>query len=188
MYDTSDIRKGLKVIIDAQPYSVVDFQFVKPGKGQAFTRTKLKHMSTGAVLERTFKSGEKLEPADVEERSMTFIYPEGEDFVFMDQASGEQVTISGDHLGDSKQFLIDGLQVDVVFFKGEPIDVTLPVHVVVQITQSDPGVRGDTASNVTKPATLSTGAVVQVPLFINEGEWIKVDTRTGEYMERVNKR
>lgn len=188
MYDTSDIRKGLKIILDAQPYSVVDFQFVKPGKGQAFTRTKLKHMSTGAVLERTFKSGEKLEPADVEERSMQFIYPEGEDFVFMDQVSGDQVTIAGEQLGDSKDFLIDGLTVDVVFFKGRPIDVTLPVHVVVQITQSDPGVRGDTASNVTKPATLSTGASVQVPLFINEGEWIKVDTRTRQYMERVNKR
>lgn len=145
-------------------------------------------MSTGAVLERTFKSGEKLEPADVEERSMQFIYPEGEDFVFMDQVSGDQVTIAGEKLGDSKDFLIDGLTVDVVFFKGRPIDVTLPVHVVVQITQSDPGVRGDTASNVTKPATLSTGASVQVPLFINEGEWIKVDTRTRQYMERVNKR
>jgi elongation factor P len=188
MYDTSDIRKGLKIIIDAQPYAVVEFQFVKPGKGQAFTRTRLKHMKTGAVIDRTFKSGEKLEPADVEQRTMTFIYPESDAFVFMDQSSGDQVSISEERLADGKQFLIDGLAVEVVFFKGEPIDVTLPPHVVIQVTQSDPGVRGDTASNVTKPATLSTGAVVQVPLFINEGEWIKVDTRTGEYMERVNRR
>ena len=188
MYDTNDIRKGLKIILDGQPYTVADFQFVKPGKGQAFTRTRLKHLSTGAVIDRTFKSGEKLEPADVEERTMTFIYPEGDAFVFMDQNSGEQVSIGEDQIGESKQFLIDGLAVDVVFFKGEPIDVSLPAHVVIQIMQSDPGVRGDTASNVTKPAKLSTGAVVQVPLFINEGEWIKVDTRTGQYMERVNRR
>jgi elongation factor P len=188
MFDTSDIRKGLKIIVDGQPYAVADFQFVKPGKGQAFTRTRLKHMSTGAVIDRTFKSGEKLEPADVEERTMTFIYPEADAFVFMDQSSGEQVSISEDQIGEAKRFLIDGLPVEVVFFKGLPIDVTLPPHVVIQVTQSDPGIRGDTASNVTKPATLTTGAVVQVPLFINEGEWVKVDTRTGQYMERVNRR
>jgi elongation factor P len=188
MYDTSDIRKGLKIILDGQPYTVTEFQFVKPGKGQAFTRVRLKHLSTGSVLDRTFKSGEKLEPADVEQRTMTFIYPEGDAFVFMDQSSGDQVSIPEDQIGDNRNFLIDGLDVEVTFFKGEPIDVTLPAHVVVQITQSDPGIRGDTASNVTKPATLSTGAIVQVPLFINEGEWIKVDTRTGQYMERVNRR
>ncbi len=188
MYDTSDIRKGLKIIVDTQPYSVVDFQFVKPGKGQAFTRVRLKHLATGSTLDRTFKSGEKLEPADVEQREMTFIYPDGDSFVFMDQSSGEQAHIADDKIGDNKNFLIDGLNVEVVFFKGEAIDVTLPPHVTIQITQSDPGIRGDTASNVTKPATLSTGAIVQVPLFINEGEWIKVDTRTGQYMERVNRR
>jgi len=187
MFDTSDIRKGLKIILDGQPYIVVDFQFVKPGKGQAFTRTKVKHLSTGAVIERTFRSGEKLEQADVEMRQMSFIYPDGEDFVFMD-SNGEQSTILGSKVGDNKDFLIDGLEVEVVFFKGEAIDISLPPHIVAQIVQSDPGVRGDTASNVTKPATLTTGAIIQVPLFINEGEWIKVDTRTREYMERVNRR
>ena len=187
MYDTSDIRKGLKIILDGQPWTVVDFQFVKPGKGQAFTRTKLKNLQTGNVLERTFRSGEKLEPADVEQRTMSYIYDDGDAFVFMDPG-GEQVSIPHEAIGDSSQFLIDGLEVEVVFFKGRAIDVTLPPHVVIQITASDPGVRGDTASNVTKPATLSTGAVVQVPLFINEGEWIKVDPRRGEYMERVNRR
>lgn len=187
MLDTSDIRKGLKIVLDGKPYTVVEAQFVKPGKGQAFTRTRVKNLLTGAVIDRTFRSGEKLEPADVQMRDMTFIYPDGEDYVFMDP-SGDQSSIPGEVLGDSKNFLSDGLAVEVVFFKGEPIDVTMPAHVVLEITQCDPGVRGDTASNVTKPATLSTGAIIQVPLFVNEGEWVKVDTRDGSYMERVNKR
>jgi elongation factor P len=187
MLDTSDIRKGLKIVLDGKPYTVVEAQFVKPGKGQAFTRTRVKNLLTGAVIDRTFRSGEKLEPADVQMRDMTFIYPDGEDYVFMDP-SGDQSAIPGEVLGDSKNFLSDGLSVEVVFFKGEPIDVTMPAHVVLEITQCDPGVRGDTASNVTKPATLSTGAIIQVPLFVNEGEWVKVDTRDGSYMERVNKR
>ena len=187
MYDTSDIRKGLKIVLDGQPYTVVDFQFVKPGKGQAFTRTRIKNLKTGAVIDRTFRSGEKIEPADVEVREMTYIYPDGEDYVFMDP-SGDQLTVLGSVLGDGRNYLTDGLEVEIVLFKGEPIDVTLPPHVVVEVTKTDPGVRGDTASNVTKPATISTGAVVQVPLFINEGETIKVDTRTGEYMERVNRK
>jgi elongation factor P len=186
--DTSDIRKGLKMMLDDQPYVVVDFQFVKPGKGQAFTRVKIRNMATGAVLERTFKSGEKLEPADVEERSLQYIYPDGADFVFMDAASGEQITVSGDKIGDDSKWLSDGMEVAVTVFKGIPIGVSLPAHVTLQIVSSEPGVKGDTASGATKPATLSTGAVVNVPLFINEGEWIKVDTRDGVYLERVNKR
>lgn len=186
--DTSDIRKGLKFMIDAQPYVVVDFQFVKPGKGQAFTRVKVRNMATGAVLERTYKSGEKLEPADVEERTLQYIYPEGGDFVFMDAASGEQITVAGDKIGDDAKWLSDGMEVAVTVFKGIPIGVSLPPHVTLQIVSSEPGIKGDTASGATKPATLSTGAVVNVPLFISEGEWIKVDTREGVYLERVNKR
>lgn len=186
--DTSDIRKGLKMMIDGAPYIVVDFQFVKPGKGQAFTRVKVRNMATGAVLERTYKSGEKLEAADVEERSLQYIYPEGSDFVFMDAATGEQITVQGDKVGDQSQWLSDGMNVDVTLFKGQPIGVSLPSHVVLQIVSSEPGIKGDTASGATKPATLSTGAVVNVPLFVNEGEWIKVDTREGTYLERVNKR
>ncbi len=185
--DTSDIRKNLKIMMDGAPYTVVDFQFVKPGKGQAFTRLKVKNLATGAVLERTFKSGEKLEPADVEERTLQYIYPEGENYVFMDPHSGEQVYVNQDKLGDEKQFLLDGLNVDVVLWNGAPVAISLPAHVVIQISHSEPGVKGDTASNVTKPATLSTGAIIQVPLFIKEGEWVKVDTRTGDYLERVNK-
>jgi len=186
--DTSDIRKNVKFMVDGAPYTVVDFQFVKPGKGQAFTRVKIRNLATGAVLERTYKSGEKLEPADVEERKMTYIYPEGDQYVFMTPDTGEQTYISENKIGDERRFMLDGLEVDVVLFNGQPIGVTLPAHVVIQIAHSDPGIKGDTASNVTKPATLSTGAVIQVPLFINEGEWVKVDTRTGDYLERVNRR
>ena len=184
--DTSEIRKNVKIMLDGAPYTVVDFQFVKPGKGQAFTRVKIRNLATGAVLERTFKSGEKLEAADVEERKLQYIYPEGENYVFMDPGSGDQVYVPQDKLGDEKQFLLDGLDVDVVLWNGNPVAISLPAHVTVQITHSEPGVKGDTASNVTKPATISTGAVIQVPLFINEGEWVKVDTRTGDYLERVN--
>ncbi len=186
--DTSDIRKGLKMMENGQPFVVVDFQFVKPGKGQAFTRVKIRNMATGAVLERTYKSGEKLEPADVEERQLQYIYPEGTDFVFMDAGSGEQVTVPGDKIGDDSRWLSDGMQIDIVLFKGQPIGVTLPSHVVLQIVSSEPGIKGDTASGATKPATLSTGATVNVPLFVKEGEWVKIDTRDGSYLERVNNR
>lgn len=186
--DTSDIRKGLKIMFDGQPYVVVDFQFVKPGKGQAFTRMKVRNMATGAVLEKTMKSGEKIEPADVEERSLQYIYPEGSDFVFMDPNTGDQITVPGDKVGDDSKWLSDGMNVDVTVFKGAPIGVSLPTHVVLQIVASEPGVKGDTASGATKPATVSTGATVNVPLFIQEGEWIKIDTRDGSYLERVNKR
>jgi elongation factor P len=184
--DTSDIRKNLKLMVDGSPYSVVDFQFVKPGKGQAFTRVKIKNMQTGALLERTYKSGEKLEPADVEERKMTYIYKDSENIVLMDPGTGEQFFIAENKLGDEQRFLLDGLEVSVVLWNGNPIGVELPAHVTAEVVQSDPGIKGDTASNVTKPATLSTGAVVNVPLFINEGEYVRVDTRTGAYLERVN--
>ena len=186
--DTSDIRKGLKIMFDGQPYVVVDFQFVKPGKGQAFTRMKVRNMATGAVLEKTMKSGEKIEPADVEERSLQYIYPEGSDFVVMGPNTGDQITVPGDKVGDDSKWLSDGMNVDVTVFKGAPIGVSLPTHVVLQIVASEPGVKGDTASGATKPATVSTGATVNVPLFIQEGEWIKIDTRDGSYLERVNKR
>ena len=186
--DTSDIRKGLKFMVDNNPYVVVDFQFVKPGKGQAFTRVKQRNMMTGAVIERTYKSGEKLEPADVEERQLQYIYPEGPDFVFMDAATGEQITVEGDKIGDDSKWLSDGMQVSVTLLKGRPIGVELPSHVVLQIVGSEPGVKGDTASGATKPATVSTGAVVNVPLFVQEGEWVKIDTAEGKYLERVNKR
>jgi elongation factor P len=186
--DTSDIRKGLKMMVDGQPFVVVEFQFVKPGKGQAFTRVKIRNMATGAVLERTYKSGEKLEPADVEERQLQYIYPEGTDFVFMDASTGEQVHVQGEKIGDDSRWLSDGMNVDVTLFKGQPIGISMPPHVTLQITHCEPGVKGDTASGATKPATLSTGATVNVPLFVQEGEWIKIDTADGRYLERVNRR
>jgi elongation factor P len=186
--DTSDIRKGLKFMVDQYPYTVVDFQFVKPGKGQAFTRVKIRNMATGAVLERTYKSGEKLEPADVEERSLQYIYPEGADYVFMDATTGEQISVPGDKIGDDARWMSDGMNVDVTLFNGAPIGVSLPSHVVLQIVSSEPGVKGDTASGATKPATVSTGATVNVPLFVQEGEWVKIDTAEGKYIERVNRR
>jgi elongation factor P len=183
--DTSDIRKGLKIMMDGQPYIVVDFQFVKPGKGQAFTRTKMKNLLTGGNLERNIRSGEKLEPADVEDRTLQYIYPDGDAFVFMNANSGEQLTVQKDVVAEAADFLIDGIDVTITLYKGNPVSVSLPPHVTVQITETEPGVKGDTATNVTKPATISTGAIVNVPLFINEGEWIKVDTRTKSYLERV---
>jgi elongation factor P len=187
--DTSDIRKGLKMMIDGNndPHVVVEFQFVKPGKGQAFTRVKLKNMKSGSVIERTFKSGEKIEGANVEQRKMQYIYPDGSSFVFMDPGTGEQIYVDAEKIGDGSQWLSDGLMVDVTLHEGNPIGVDLPPHVTLQIVGSEPGVKGDTASGATKPATLSTGAVVNVPLFVKEGEWIKVDTTEGTYLERVNK-
>ncbi|MCH2109924.1 MAG: elongation factor P [Polyangiaceae bacterium] len=183
--ETSDIKKGVKILQDGQPYVVVDFQFVKPGKGQAFTRTKMKNILTGGVLERNIRSGEKLEEADVEERSMTFSYPEGDDYVFMNVQTGEQVNVSGKAIGNASGFLIDGAEVNVTIYNGNPVNIELPPHIVVQIAETEPGVKGDTATNVTKPAKIATGATVQVPLFVDEGDWVKVDTRTSSYIERA---
>ena len=183
--DTSDIRKGLKIMLEGQPFIVTDFQFVKPGKGQAFTRTKLKNLLTGGTIERNIRSGEKFEPADVEDRSLQFIYPDGDGYCFMNSNSGEQITVNKEAVGSDADFLSDGLDVIVTLYRGNPVSITLPPHVVVQIVETEPGVRGDTATNVTKPAKVSTGATVAVPLFINEGDWIKVDTRSRAYLERT---
>ncbi len=183
--DTSDIRKGLKIMQDGQPYIVVEFQFVKPGKGQAFTRTKMKNLLTGGTIERNIRSSEKLEAADVEDRTMQFIYPDGEMYFFMNSNTGEQLGVHKDAVGDAADFLIDGIDVQVTLYRGNPVSVSLPPHIVVQVTETEPGIKGDTATNVNKPAKISTGATVAVPLFINEGEWIKVDTRSSSYLERA---
>lgn len=187
MYDTSDIRKGLKVLMDGNPYTVIEFQFVKPGKGAAFTRTKFKNLLTGAVVERNIRSGEKLEPANVEEKNMQFLYKEGDDLVFMDESSFEQVSVRRDMVGDNWDLMKDNLPCAVLFFNERPVDISLPTFVLLEVTASEPGVRGDTSGNVTKPATVETGAEIQVPLFIRVGDLIKIDTRTHEYVERVNK-
>jgi elongation factor P len=186
MYDTSDIRKGLKVLMDGSPFTVVEFQFVKPGKGAAFTRTKFKNLLTGAVIEKNIRSGEKLEPANVEEKEMQYLYKEGDDFVFMDPSSYEQVTIAAEIIGDDHDLMKDNLNVSVLFFNERAVGVTLPNFVLLRVTGTETGAVGNTAAgNVTKPAVLETGATVQVPLFINEGDLLKVDTREKAYVERV---
>jgi elongation factor P len=183
--DSSDIRKGLKLLMDGKPYVVTEFQFVKPGKGQAFTRTKLKNMLTGATIERNIRSGEKLEAADVEDRSMQYSYQDGDNYVFMNPQTGDQVFVHRDAIGDDAGLLTDGADVSITIYNGNPVSIALPAHVVVQVTETEPGVRGDTATNVTKPAKVSTGATIPVPLFVNEGDWIKVDTRERRYLERA---
>ena len=187
LVDIGEIRKGSKVEFEGDPWVVVDYQFVKPGKGQALYKCKMKNMVSGATVDRTYRSGEKFEKADLEENKMQFLYSDGEEYHFMNNSNYEQVALSAVQVGEAGAFLYENLEVDMLFFNGNPIGLTLPNFVVLEITQSDPGIKGDTASNTTKPATLSTGAVVQVPLFVEEGEWIKVDTRTSAYVERVKK-
>jgi elongation factor P len=184
---TTDIRKGIKIQIDGVPYAVVEHHFVKPGTGQAFTRCRIRNLTTGNTIERTWKSGESVELADVETRKMSFSWDEGDSLVFMDTNTGDQLHVMKDKVSDEVRFLSEGLDVDITLFNGNAIGIELPPSVVLQITESEPGIKGDTASGATKPAKLSTGAVVNVPLFIKEGEWVKVDTRTGEYLERVNR-
>ena len=184
--DTSQFRNGLKLELDGNPFVITYFQHVKPGKGGAFVRTKIKNLLTGKVLDRTFRSGEKAPEADVEERKMQYLYLDGSSLVFMDTESYDQIPIEQDVVGEARLFLKENTEVDILFWKGNPVNIDLPPFVEAEITKCDPGLKGDTASNTTKPATLETGAVVQVPLFIKEGETIRVDTRTGEYSERVN--
>jgi elongation factor P len=185
-FETSDFRKGLKIIHNNQPYVIVDFQHVKPGKGNQFTRTKIKNLSTGSVLEVTYRSGEKVEDAEVDDRTMSFLYADGSTYHFMDQKTYDQVEITEEALGSMKDFLLPEMSVDLLFWKGRPISIQLPQHVELEITYCEPGVRGDTATNVTKPATVETGATINVPLFINIGDKVKVDTTEGKYIERTS--
>ncbi len=187
MYQTSDIRKGLKIELDGQPFVITYFQFVKPGKGCAFTRTKCKNLITGAVLDRTYKTGETLQPADVESSTMQYLYGDGEFFHFMDLETYAQTAIPTAVIGDQAKWLLEEAECEVLSFKGRPVIVELPNFVELEIVYCEPGVRGNTATGATKTAELSTGASVNVPLFVEQGTWIKVDTRTGEYVERVSR-
>jgi elongation factor P len=187
MASTTDIRKGLKIQIDGVPFHVVEHQFVKPGKGQSFTRCRVRNLTNNMVVEKTWKSGESVELADVEDRKMTFSWEEGDNYIFMDTNTGDQLYVPKDKVGDEKRFLSEGLQCSLTLYNGNAIGVDLPANVTMQIVASEPGVKGDTASGASKPATLATGATINVPLFIKEGEWIKIDTSTGQYLERVNK-
>ena len=183
--DTSQFRNGLKIELDGEPFTIVYFQHVKPGKGGAFVRTKVKNLKNGKVLDRTFRSGEKVDEADVSERKMQYLYQDGDSLVFMDNETFEQTPFSAEQVGDARKYLKENLDVEVLFWRGKPINIELPSFIEALITQCDPGLKGDTASDATKPASLETGAVVQVPLFVKEGERIRVDTRTGVYVERV---
>jgi elongation factor P len=186
MYSTSEFRKGLKVKFKDDPYIIIDFQHVKPGKGGAFIRTKLKNLVTGRVLEETFRSGEKLEQPDLEEKDVQYLYYDAKDgYVFMDKGTYEQLHLTEDQVGDNKNFLLENMNLYIILYQGNPISIDFPTTVNLVVIKSDPGVKGDTATGATKPATLSTGLVVQVPLFINEGDVLKIDTRTGEYIERA---
>ncbi|MBK6917010.1 MAG: elongation factor P [Deltaproteobacteria bacterium] len=184
--DVSELKKNSKVDIDGVPFVVVEFQFVKPGKGQGLYKCRIKNMITGAVIDRTWRSGERFEPANVESKKMQYLFSSGESFTFMDNATYEQVEMAADLIGDDKWFLLDNIEVEVLFYNERPVGVSLPSHVVMEIVDSEPGVKGDTATNVTKQATVSTGYAVAVPIFIKVGERIKIDTRTGAYIERVN--
>ncbi len=185
MYSTSDFRRGLKIEFEGDPCIIVEFLHVKPGKGGAFVRTKLKSLRTGAVLDHTFRSGEKVEKPDLEEKEMQFMYEMDGNFYFMDTRTYEQIFLSGEHVGETRRYLKEEMLLKILFYKREPIGVDPPIFVELKIVKTDPGLKGDTVSGGTKPAELESGAIIQVPLFLNEGEIIKVDTRTGEYIERV---
>ncbi len=184
MYSTTDFRKGLKIEIDGTPFEIIDFQHFKPGKGGAMVRTKLRNILNGRVLDNTFRSGEKVGRPDLESRDMQFLYHEGDDMVFMDLTTYEQMHLSESVTGDKGGFLKDGQQCKVLLYNGAPLDIDIPVSMVLEVTDTEPGAKGDTVSNVTKPATLETGISIQVPIFVNIGDRVKVDTRSKEYLGR----
>ncbi len=185
MLSTTDFRRGLKIEIDGEPFQMLEFQHVKPGKGGAFVRTKLKSLISGNVLDRTFKSGDKVDRPDLVDKEMQYLYRQDDEFYFMDTDSYEQIFIGRDQLQGADDFLYENCQVTVLLHNNKPLAIELPNFVELEVVETDPGIKGDTASGGTKPATLETGAVLQVPLFLNEGEKIRVDTRTGQYVERV---
>ena len=185
MYTASDLRKGLKVQIDGNPYIIIDFEFSKPGKGQALYRCKMRNMITGNQLVQTYRSVDKFEKADLEERKMQYLYNQDDEYHFMDTDNYEQLFITREHLGDNVNFLVDNMEVEVLFFNGKAIDVSLPIFVNLVVTQADPWAKGDTSGTDTKPVTVQTGYVLQVPPFVEEGDKIQIDTRTGAYVTRV---
>jgi len=186
MADTSDFRNGMVIKFKNDLYKIVEFLHVKPGKGGAFVRSTLKNIFTGQQIENTFRAGEKIEEVRIVAKQMQFLYNDNDLYYFMDNENYEQIPVNREVLGENLRFLKENQQVKLLFNEEKPIDSEMPIHVELAVENTDPGVRGDTASGGTKPATLETGYVLQVPLFINEGEILKIDTRTGEYVERVN--
>lgn len=184
-YSTNEFKSGLKVLMDGDPCSIIENEFVKPGKGQAFNRVKFRNLKTGRVMERTFKSGESLEAADVVEVPLQYLYNDGEHYHFMNEQTFEQYVADEKAVGEAKNWLKEQDVCDVTLWNGQPLMVTPPNFVNLTVAQTDPGLRGDTASGASKPATMETGAVIKVPLFIDQGEVLKIDTRTGAYVSRV---
>jgi elongation factor P len=185
MISSNDFRNGVTIVIDGQLWTVIEFLHVKPGKGSAFVRTRLKNVKTGATVERTFRAGEKLERATVDNRDMQMLYNDADGYHFMDKESYENITLQRDIIGDPADFLIDGMTVAMQFHDGNAIGVDLPAHVELRVEETDPGFKGDTATGATKPAKLESGATVQVPLFVNPGDLIRIDTRDRRYIGRV---
>lgn len=184
MYSTTDFRKGLKIEIDGTPFEIIEFQHFKPGKGGAMVRTKLRNILNGRVLDNTFRSGEKVDRPNLESRDMQFLYHEGENLVFMDMTTYDQMDMPAEATDGKSNYLKDGQVCRVLLYNDKPLDIEIPASLVLEVTATEPGAKGDTVSNVTKPAKLETGIVVQVPIFVNEGDRIKVDTRTKEYLGR----
>lgn len=185
MIDTSDFRNGLSIVLDGEIYTIVEFQHVKPGKGGAFVRTKLKNVNTGAVTDRTFRAGERMEQAILERKAMQYLYSMDAEYHLMDTTTFDQISVPESAFGDAVKYLKENQEVAVLMHEGRVIGVELPFTVELEVAETDPGVRGDTASGGSKPARLETGAVIQVPFFVNVGDVIKVDTRSDAYLERV---
>ena len=185
MYNCSDLKKGLKLLIDGDPHVIVQYDFTKPGKGQALYKCKLRNMITGALFDRTYRSGETFEPASLEERGMQYLYQDDTGYVFMDDKTFEQIVLSEETIGDDKYFLIDNMSVEILMYGDRGIGISLPNFVNLRVTQADPWVKGDTAAGNNKPATVETGYTLQVPSFVEEGTLIQIDTRTGAYVTRV---
>lgn len=184
MYSTTDFRKGLKIEIDGTPFEIIEFQHFKPGKGGAMVRTKLRNILNGRVLDNTFRSGEKVERPNLESRDMQFLYHEGEQLVFMDMTTYDQMHMDAEATDGKANYLKDGQECRVLLYNEKPLDIEIPASFVLEVTETEPGAKGDTVSNVTKPATLETGVVIQVPIFVNIGDRVKVDTRTNGYLGR----
>lgn len=187
MYDTKQFRKNLKIEMDGIPYNIVDFQLVSPGKGGSFVRTKLKNMLNSALIEKTFKTGDKVGKPDLEQSEFQYLYQEGEHFYFMNQTNYEQVPLDSSVIGDAQNFLKENLVIQVLFHNGKAIAIELPTFVELTVKTTEPGFKGDTATGAQKPATLETGLTVNVPLHIKEGDLLKIDTRDSKYMEKVNR-
>ena len=184
MYSTTNFRKGLKIEIDGTPFEIIEFQHFKPGKGGAMVRTKLRNILNGRVLDNTFRSGEKVERPNLESRDMQFLYHEGEQLVFMDMTTYDQMHMDAEATDGKANYLKDGQECRVLLYNEKPLDIEIPASLVLEVTETEPGAKGDTVSNVTKPATLETGVVIQVPIFVNIGDRVMVDTRTNGYLGR----